>query len=115
VTTPDVETLATDASDEVQVARLVTSIVVPSDSVAVAVNCAAAPTDGAVPAMLTELTELAAVGVLPPHAVLKKARPRNRTATANRFIMAILQSQRWQRTTGHEDSDGAGVARVLEE
>jgi hypothetical protein len=69
--------------------------------------------------MLTELTELAAVGVLPPHAVLKKARPKNRTATAtataNRFIMAILQSQRWQRTTGHEGSDGAGVARVLEE
>jgi hypothetical protein len=72
------------------VAVTIASIVVPSDSVAVAVNCAAAPTSGAVPVMVTELTVLAAVGVLAPHAVLSKARPRNRTATANRFIMAIL-------------------------
>src|SRR5437667_3460353 len=53
-TSPLVETVASDEFDDDQVARLVTSWVVPFMSVAVAVNCDVAPTAGAAPATATD-------------------------------------------------------------
>jgi hypothetical protein len=90
ITTPEGETVTSAVSELLQAARLVTSIVDPSDSVAVAVNCAAVPTAGAVPLTATELTELAAVGVLLfPHPVPNKARPTKSATVTNRFFMTI--------------------------
>src|SRR5262245_44787786 len=68
VTTPLADTTAAAVSDDVHVARLVTSSVVPEDNVAVAVNWDVAPTDGAFPATAIVTIELAAVVEL-PHAV----------------------------------------------
>jgi sulfur carrier protein ThiS len=65
VTTPLADTTAAAVSDEVHVAKLVTSSVVPEDNVAVAVNCEVAPTGGAVPATAIVAIELAAVVELP--------------------------------------------------
>src|SRR5262245_1151270 len=61
VTVPVDDTVAAAGFEDVHVARLVTSSVVPDDNVAVAVNCDVAPTAGAVPATLIVATELAAV------------------------------------------------------
>ena len=49
VAAPLEETVTTDGSEESHVALLVTSSVVPSDNMPVAVNCVTAPTAGAVP------------------------------------------------------------------
>ena len=72
VTTPVEETVATSVLEDVHVAVLVTSWLTP-DTVAVAVNCAVAPTAGAVPVMLTADTELGLVGES-PHATATRAR-----------------------------------------
>lgn len=64
VTRPVDDTVAIEASEDVQVAVLVTSWV-PPDTVAVAANCEVAPTAGAVPVTAIADTELADVGELP--------------------------------------------------
>src|SRR5436190_13112632 len=64
-TSPLVETVASDEFDDDQVARLMTSCVVPSISVAVAVNCDVAPTAGAVPATASDETVVGDVDELP--------------------------------------------------
>jgi hypothetical protein len=55
--------LATDGLDEFHIAWLVTVSVVPSASLAEALNCAVAPTLGAVPATVTADTDTVGVGV----------------------------------------------------
>jgi hypothetical protein len=72
VTRPVAETVASAVLDDVHVAELVTSSVVPSSIVAIAVNCAVAPTAGAVPATATDETVEAVVVEL-PHAIAKTA------------------------------------------
>jgi hypothetical protein len=79
VTTPLPDTVAADVFDDDQLAWLVTSCVVPLESVAVAVNCDVAPTTGAAPVTLTDVTELAAV-LESPHAAAKPASPRTMIA-----------------------------------
>jgi hypothetical protein len=69
-TSPLEDTLAAAEFDDDQVARLVTSCVVPSMSVAVAVNCDVAPTAGAVPATASDETVVGDVAEL-PHAIVK--------------------------------------------
>jgi len=76
-TTPALDTVATAASDDCQVACAVTSCVVPVDSVAVAVNWLVSPTAGEFPLTAIELTvAVGATGVegveeeeeeFPPH------------------------------------------------
>src|SRR6187455_1145332 len=61
VTRPEAETVAAASLDDDHVAALVTSWVEPLESVAVAVNCDVAPTDGTAPATLNEETVLAEV------------------------------------------------------
>ena len=56
VTTPLPDTVAADVFDDDQLAWLVTSCVVPLESVAVAVNCDVAPTVGVAPLTLTDVT-----------------------------------------------------------
>src|ERR1700730_9049259 len=56
VTTPVVETVASAVLDDDHVAELVTSCVVPSDIVAVAVNCDEVPTVGTDPVTTTDET-----------------------------------------------------------
>src|SRR5262245_66330221 len=56
VTTPALFTVAMALFEDAHVAWLVTDCVVPSASVAVAVNCVAAPTAGAVPPTATVAT-----------------------------------------------------------
>ena len=80
VTTPVEDTVATAAFDDCHVAWLVTFCVVPFDRLAVAVNCAVAPTAGADPVTATDETvgdadgegavgcEDVEVPPLPPHA-----------------------------------------------
>ena len=62
VTIPDEDTVATAKVEEPQVAVLLMSCVVPSGSVAVAVNCAVAPTFGAVPVTAIDATGVAEAG-----------------------------------------------------
>src|SRR6516164_5588629 len=62
VTRPVFDTVATVVLEDCQVACEVTLCVVPFDSAAVALNCEAAPTFGAVPPIDTEVT-VGAVGV----------------------------------------------------
>jgi hypothetical protein len=72
--------------DDVQVAVLVTSSVVPSSIVATAVNCAVAPTAGAVP--LTAMDEtVEGVVVELPHAAAK-------TATAAAIAIRLIHRTR---------------------
>src|SRR5437773_281864 len=76
-TTPALDTVATAASDDCQVACAVTSCVVPLDSVAVAANWLVSPTAGEFPLTAIELTvAVGATGVegveeeeegFPPH------------------------------------------------
>lgn len=91
VTTPLEDTVATDVLDEVHVDELVTSCAAP-DTVAVAVNCAVAPTAGAVPVTLTAETELGSVGES-PQATAEMARTR---ATAETIDRIDIQTPQWQ-------------------
>lgn len=63
VTRPELDTVATAVFDDCQLACDVTLCVVPFDNVAVAVNCAVAPTVGTVPATESDATVGAGVGV----------------------------------------------------
>ena len=88
VTTPELATVATDVFDDCQVACEETFWVVLFDKVAVAVNCAEAPTVGALPVTATDEVvgleaELGVVGVdedvlvlLLPHAHTKMTKVR---------------------------------------
>jgi hypothetical protein len=86
VTRPVDETVAIVASLDCHVAALVTSCVVPSLSVAVAVNCAALPTIGADPAIAIDDTVEDDVGEL-PHAAARTAKPRTLKIEAKRTFM----------------------------
>jgi hypothetical protein len=89
VTTPVPDTVAADVFDDDHVARLVTSCVLPVDRVAVAVNCDAVPTAGALPVTLTEVTELAAV-VESPHAAANPANAiTNIRMIADRILITV--------------------------
>jgi hypothetical protein len=62
VTVPELLTVAIAVFDDCHAARLVTDCVVPSDSRATAVNCAAWPIDGVDPETVIDATELAGPG-----------------------------------------------------
>src|SRR5579864_1834349 len=86
VTTPAAVTVATDVADDVQVDADVTSCVVPSDSVAVALNCPVAPTCSVGPMTATDITdELGPV----EHAVSASARPPASERVISRWVMRV--------------------------
>src|SRR5689334_22465231 len=96
VTTPVPETVAAAAFDDDQLAWLVTSCVVPLDSVAVAVNCDVNPTDGVTPVTATDVTELAAVLEF-PHAAAHPASPTMMIAAITDRILIHTPWRRWHR------------------
>jgi hypothetical protein len=75
LTTPVGETVASAAFEVCQVARALTSFEVPSENVAIAVNCDVLPTAGGVP--VTLMVETVAVGdvAVPLHATTDAASP----------------------------------------
>jgi hypothetical protein len=91
---PVADTVASAVFDDDQTAVDVTSCVVPSDIVAVALNCdvGAALRDGADPETLSDETVVTAVGVDDPHAAAKPADAM--TIASERFhsIMCCLQA-----------------------
>jgi hypothetical protein len=96
VTTPLPDTVAAAVFDDDQLAWLVTSWVVPLESVAVAVNCEVAPTAGVAPATVTDVTELAAV-LESPHAAAIPASPTTTIAAITDRILIHTPSRRWHR------------------
>jgi len=96
VTTPVPETVAAPVFDEDQLAWLVTSWVVPLESVAVAVNCDVEPTGGVAPVTATDVTELAAVLEF-PHAAANPASPTMMIAAITDRIFIHTPWRRWHR------------------
>src|SRR5438034_11568875 len=70
VTRPVDDTVATATFDDCQIARLVTSCVLPSPIVAIAENCAVAPSFGAAPVIASDETVVADVDES-PHAIAR--------------------------------------------
>src|SRR6266700_7877889 len=113
-TSPLEETLASDEFDDDQVARVVTSCVVPSMSVAVAVNCAVAPTAGAVPATATDEMVVADVAELPHpivNAMSSAAIPIELTSCPLLRVFPLISGHA-SNISPHVSVSGAGVVQA---
>jgi hypothetical protein len=95
VTRPEDDTVATALFDDVHVAVLETSWVVPPDNVATAENCAELPTAGTVPVTATVETVVAEVGVLLQAPSVKPRASTNRTTTNERILIVAPWVRRW--------------------